>query len=161
MRSKKKIIAATALIVGLITALSACNQAGSHTANHQSTAAQGTQSSTAALKSQVPAHFTEPPPLSSLAPTLSPVKFSGKVRDAYQVAKDIPQTLAQLPCFCHCDRSIGHKSLHSCYEETHATGCEICLDSALMAGELKQQGMSDTEIRDKLIAKYGDAQSGH
>jgi hypothetical protein len=89
-----------------------------------------------------------------LNPTLSPDQFSGKVKKAYQVAKEIPQTLAQLPCFCYCD-TIGHKSLHSCYEDDHATGCTVCVDSALSASELKQQGISDGEIRDRLIAKYG------
>jgi hypothetical protein len=147
MRSEKKIIAAITLIVCLITALSACNRAESQTAQQQP------QVSPTAFKRPVPAHYTEAPPLDSLNPTLSPVQFTGKVKKAYQVAKEIPQTLAQLPCFCYCDGG-GHKSLHSCYEDDHATGCTICMDSALIASELKQQGVSDAEIRDRLIAKY-------
>jgi uncharacterized protein with PCYCGC motif len=145
MRSEKKIIAAITLIVCLITALSACNKSDSHVA----------QSSSAAPKVQIPAHFTEAPPLASLGPTLSPGQFTGKTKQAYQVAKEIPQTLAQLPCFCRCDKSIGHKSLHSCYEDEHAVGCEICKDSALIAGDLKRQGIGDAEIRSKLVTIYG------
>jgi hypothetical protein len=159
MRNEKKIIAAMTLIVCLIAALSACNRADSHTAQHQ---AQGAQASSAASKVRVPAHFTEAPPLASLNPTLSPADFTGNVKKAYQVAKEIPQTLAQLPCFCNCDRSVGHKSLHSCFEDEHAAGCGICTDSALIASELKQQGKSDAEIRDKLITMYSaDAAPGH
>ena len=60
--------------------------------------------------SLVPAHYETVP--GNLGPTLPPEKFSGKTRDAYQAAREIPQTLAQLPCYCHCDRGIGHKSLH-------------------------------------------------
>jgi hypothetical protein len=150
MRSEKKFIAAISLIACLIAALSACNRAESHSAQHQP---QSTPAATA-LTRRVPAYYTEAPTLASLNPTLSPDQFSGKVKKAYQVAKEIPQTLAQLPCFCYCD-TIGHKSLHSCYEDDHATGCTVCVDSALSASELKQQGISDGEIRDRLIAKYG------
>jgi hypothetical protein len=159
MRSEKKTIAAITLIVCLITVLSACNRADSHTAQHQAQGAQGAQ---AASKVRVPAHFTEAPPLSSLKPTLPPGDFTGNVKRAYQVAKEIPQTLAQLPCFCECDRGHGHKSLHSCYEDEHAAGCAICVDSALLASDLKQQGKSDSEIRDKLITVYSyNAAPGH
>ncbi len=136
-------------------ALSACNRAESHNVAQQSQP----QASPSALARPVPAHFTEPQDLKSLNPTLSPEQFTGRVRKAYQVAKEIPQTLTQLPCFCYCD-TIGHKSLHSCYEDDHATGCTVCVDSALLASELKRQGLGDAEIRDKLIAKYS-SRSGH
>src|SRR5437879_6148089 len=61
----------------------------------------------------VPAHYEVAPLLSSLAATLAPEKFTGKTREAYQAAKPIPQTIAQMPCYCYCDRGMGHKSLHS------------------------------------------------
>jgi Protein of unknown function with PCYCGC motif len=91
---------------------------------------------------QVPAHYEEPPNLSSLGPTLSPEQFTGKARDAYQVAREIPQTIAQMPCYCHCDRGMGHKSLHSCFEDNHASSCAVCVNEALMAYQLqKKQGL--------------------
>jgi hypothetical protein len=102
---------------------------------------------------RIPAYFTEPPDPKSLPPTLDPAEFKDKVRDAYQAAKENPQLFAQLPCFCFCDK-IGHKSLHSCYEDDHSTGCGICIDSALTAKQLKKEGLGAREIRDKLIAKY-------
>jgi hypothetical protein len=151
MRSEKKIIAAITLIVCLVAALSACNRAENHNAAQQNQP----QVSPTAFKRPVPAHFTEPQPLDGLKPTLAPEQFTGKVRKAYQVAKEIPQTLTQLPCFCYCD-SVGHKSLHSCYEDEHSAGCTTCVDSALLAGELKRQGLGDAEIRDRLIAKYSN-----
>ena len=159
MRSEKKIIAAITLIACLTIAFSACNRAENQNAAQQPQP----QASPVAMRSLIPAHFTEPQPLDSLKPTLAPEQFTGKVRKAYQVAKEIPQTLTQLPCFCYCDNTFGHKSLHSCYEDDHSAGCATCMDSALLAGELKQQGLSDAEIRDRLIAKYSrySSQPGH
>src|SRR5688500_13681014 len=38
----------------------------------------------------------------TLALTLAPAQFVGKAREAYKVAREIPGTLAQLPCYCEC-----------------------------------------------------------
>jgi hypothetical protein len=109
-----------------------------------------------AAKGRVPAYYETPPP--SLPNTLSPELFTGNKRLAYQAAKEIPQTLAQLPCYCHCDRGPGHKSLHSCFESEHGENCGICIGEALMAHSLKKRGVSVTEIRKQIIAAYGEAQ---
>ena len=53
-------------------------------------------------------------------PTLDPAKFVGKAAVTHQVARDIPEVLDQLYCYCECDKSIGHKSLLSCYTDGHA-----------------------------------------
>jgi len=103
----------------------------------------------------VPAHFTQPPSLSSLGPTLPPERFAGQTREAYVVARAIPQTLAQLPCYCHCDRGMGHKSLHSCFEDDHASHCATCVDEALMAYRLQTEAkLSADQVREKIIEKY-------
>lgn len=103
----------------------------------------------------VPAHYESPP--SSLPPTLAPGNFPGKTREAYQAAKDIPQTLAQLPCYCHCDRGMGHKSLHSCFEDDHAAHCATCIDEALLAYRLQRdQHLSANQIRERIIAAYSE-----
>ena len=105
--------------------------------------------------SLVPAHYETAP--SNLEATLLPERFSGKTRDAYKAAREIPQTLAQLPCYCHCDRGLGHKSLHSCYEDDHAAHCAVCVDEALMALRLqKEQGLSAGQIRERIIAQYSE-----
>jgi hypothetical protein len=80
--------------------------------------------------------------------------FSGRTRQAYQAAKDIPQPLTQLPCYCHCDRSMGHKSLHSCFEDQHAAHCATCTDEALMAYRLqKEQHLSAKQIRERILLR--------
>ena len=93
----------------------------------------------------------------SLPPTLAPTTFTGKAREAYEAAKMIPEILAQLPCYCHCDQSMGHKSLHSCYENDHASHCAVCIDEALLAYRLqREEKMGPEKIRQTIIAKYSE-----
>lgn len=108
-----------------------------------------------AATGRIPAYYETAPDMSALPPTLSPELFTGNKKLAYQAAKDIPQTLAQLPCYCHCDRGHGHKSLHSCFESEHGENCGICIGEALMAQSLQKRGVSVAEIRKQIIAAYG------
>jgi len=104
----------------------------------------------------IPAHYETAPSRASLGPTLEPEKFTGPVRDAYRAAREIPQTLAQLPCYCHCDRGMGHKSLYSCYEDEHAAHCATCVNEALLALKLeKEQKLSPAQIRDRIVQEFG------
>ena len=103
---------------------------------------------------QVPA-FQTAAQAQQLAPTLAPAQFVGKTREAYVVAREIPQTLAQLPCYCHCDQSFGHKSLQTCFVDDHASHCAVCVDEALLAYRLqKEQKMSPEQVRKIIIEKY-------
>ncbi len=102
----------------------------------------------------IPAHYEQTPSLRELRATLPPESFTGKVREAYQAVREIPQTIAQMPCYCHCDRSIGHKSLHSCFEDDHAANCATCIGEALAAYEMSKQGLSPEQIRERIIAEY-------
>ena len=54
-------------------------------------------------------------------PTLPPEQFSGRVREAYTIARTIPEVLDKLYCYCRCKENFGHKSLLSCYVDTHAS----------------------------------------
>ena len=108
---------------------------------------------------QVPAHYEAAPPLNTLRGTLAPELFAGNVQLAYRAAKEIPQTLAQLPCYCHCDMSKGHKSLHSCFEDEHGENCGICIGEAVMAYNLERQGLKATQIRERIIRAYRSARS--
>lgn len=53
-------------------------------------------------------------------PTLDPARFVGKAAVTHQIARDIPDVLDQLYCYCECDKSVGHRSLLSCYTDGHA-----------------------------------------
>ncbi len=119
------------------------------------------QNETASMAEQMPmAHHASVPAYQSfeqaqkLRPTLAPSEFFGKAREAYQVARLIPQTLAQLPCYCHCDMAFGHKSLHTCFEDDHASQCAICVDEALLAYRLQKEGLTPDQVRAKIIEQY-------
>ncbi|MGH9880494.1 MAG: CYCXC family (seleno)protein [Pyrinomonadaceae bacterium] len=90
-----------------------------------------------------------------LPKTLPASQFIGKAREAYLVAKEIPQTLAQLPCYCHCDQSFGHKSLHTCFVDDHAAHCAVCVDEALLAYRLqKEEKLTAEQVRAKIVEMY-------
>jgi hypothetical protein len=115
----------------------------------------GREMETSAAISHVPAHYESPRALKNLPAVLPASQFSGKAREAYQAVKEIPETIAQLPCYCHCDRSLGHKSLHSCFEDDHAAHCAVCVNEALTAYRLeKERGLSAGQIRERIIAEY-------
>jgi hypothetical protein len=109
-----------------------------------------------AAQGRVPAYHTTAPDVASLPPTLSPALFTGNKKLAYEAAREIPQTLAQLPCYCHCDRGQNHKSLHSCFESEHGENCGICISEALMAHSLHKRDVPVSEIRKQIIAPYGE-----
>src|SRR5690242_3437736 len=135
------------LVLGLVAVLlTGCGQ----------TTKKASQSSTnlAQTETRVPAYYHDAPSASALRPTLPPDKFIGPAKDAYKVAQEIPNTLAQLPCYCYCDMHMGHKSLHSCFEDTHASQCAVCVSEALQAYEMHQNGMSPAQIRERIIAEY-------
>ena len=103
----------------------------------------------------IPAHFEVAPSKSSLLPTLEPEKFTGLTRDAYRAVREIPVTIAQLPCYCHCDKCFGHKSLYSCFEDDHAAHCAVCVNEALLALKLeKEQKLTPAQIRETIVAQY-------
>jgi hypothetical protein len=58
-------------------------------------------------------------PKTGLTRTLDPNLFKGKARQAYQVAKEIPEVLAKMPCFCECE-AFGHENLLDCFIDSHA-----------------------------------------
>jgi hypothetical protein len=103
---------------------------------------------------RIPAFYHDSASIGTLAPTLAPDKFVGPAKDAYKVAQEIPKTLAQLPCYCYCDMHMGHKSLHSCFVDTHASQCAVCISEALQAYELQKSGMPLEQIRQRIIAEY-------
>jgi hypothetical protein len=108
-----------------------------------------------ASASDVPAFQTDAASLKNLGPTLSPEKFFGPQKAAYQAVKEIPRTIAQLPCYCHCDKGFGHKSLHTCFEDDHAAHCAVCIDEALLAYRLeKEEKLGAAQIRERIIAHY-------
>ena len=90
----------------------------------------------------------------ALVATLDPASYDGRTREAYQVAKDIPEVLAELPCFCGCANQ-GHRSNLYCFKDNHGQDCAMCQDIALVARALHDQGNDVDKIRDEIIKRYG------
>jgi hypothetical protein len=93
-------------------------------------------------------------PAAQLRLTLDPRLFQGDVRRAYTVAQDDPALIAQLHCYCGCDKEIGHKNLLDCFRSKHGSTCAICVGEALEAEQLAKQGMPVEQIRDALRARF-------
>jgi hypothetical protein len=103
---------------------------------------------------EIPAYHTAAPAKGEkLAPILSGNQLSGpyfrypwQVK-VYQQAAKIPNVLYQLPCYCRCDKALGHASLHSCFEETHGAICSTCAKEGAYAYKMTKLGKTPREIR--------------
>ncbi|MBV9146973.1 MAG: hypothetical protein JO065_13730 [Acidobacteria bacterium] len=105
-------------------------------------------------QSEVPAYHPNPPAkgekLVPIAGTAQLDQMNLKYdfqRRAYEAAAKVPRVLYQLPCYCYCDRSAGHSSLHSCFEGEHGSHCSTCMQEAFYAYEMSKKGKSVKEIR--------------
>lgn len=70
---------------------------------------------------------------------------------AYELAAKIPRVIYQQPCYCYCDRSMGHKSLHSCFSGTHGAECGTCLKELYYTYTMYKQGKTASQIRAGII----------
>lgn len=112
----------------------------------------------------VPAYHAQPPADGQkLPPILSGKQLTGPFfREKWQVAvykeaAQIPAVLYQLPCYCRCDRALGHTSLHSCFEGTHAAICSTCAMEGAYAYRMTKLGKTPAQIRQGI--EHGDYQS--
>jgi len=80
-------------------------------------------------------------------PILSPARFVGKTAAAYKIAKDNRDLIDSMFCYCNCKKNIGHKSLLSCFADTHAVSCSICQDQAFYASSRYKKGDDITRVR--------------
>ena len=97
--------------------------------------------------------FHPGPATRSLPPVLAGDELSGPYfAHQYQVvsyvmAAKVPDVLYQLPCYCRCDRALGHKSLHSCFEGTHGAACSTCMKEGIFAYQQTKLGKTPAQIR--------------
>jgi len=93
----------------------------------------------------------------TLPPILGGLDLSGpsfknvfQVR-AYELAAKIPNVIYQQPCYCRCDRSVGHKSLHSCFESMHGAHCAACMKELFYTYEQHKAGKTAAQVREGII----------
>lgn len=70
---------------------------------------------------------------------------------AYELAAKIPAVLHQQPCYCYCDRGMGHNSLHSCFEGIHGAQCTVCLKELYYSYAMNKKGKTAAQIRQGII----------
>ena len=92
-------------------------------------------------------------PTRALPPIMSGTQLTGPYFahpyqvTAYKMAAKIPGVLHQQPCYCHCDREMGHNSLHSCFEGTHGAACSTCMKEAIFSYQQTRLGRTPAQIR--------------
>jgi hypothetical protein len=102
----------------------------------------------------IPAYHPAPPARrGDMPPILSGKELSGEYFrypwqvKVYREAAKIPSVLYQLPCYCRCDRALGHTSLHSCFEGTHGAVCSTCAKEGAYAYKMTKLGWTPKQIR--------------
>ena len=100
-----------------------------------------------APESALPEYFRKAPP---------------NVREAYRFAIANRAILQQIPCYCGCEKSIGHRNLTDCFVrsdgngwDAHAAGCEVCVDESVAVRRLMADGADAPTIRDSIITVFG------
>ena len=132
--------------------------ASAHGTSETPTTGDGHEGHSHGAPGRVPRFAATKADLKNLPPVLSAAQFTGKTRMAYIAVKEMPETIAQLPCYCHCDEGFGHKSLQTCFTDDHAAHCAVCVEEALLAYKLqKEERLSPAQIRERIIAQYGQA----
>jgi hypothetical protein len=96
----------------------------------------------------VPAYHTQVP-AGELPQPMDPAEFDNPVvKNSYAVAAKVKKVLYQEPCYCHCDRSVGHGSLLDCFTSKHGSGCNICMAEALYSYEQTKKAKTPAQIRE-------------
>jgi hypothetical protein len=112
----------------------------------------------------IPAYHTAPPAKTEKLPAiLSGTQLQGDYfrypwqKKVYEEAAEVPKVLYQLPCYCRCDKALGHASLHSCFEGTHGAICSTCAKEGAYAYKMTKLGKTPREIRDGIERKDYDS----
>ena len=95
---------------------------------------------------------------------------SGDVQTAYRFAFEHPDVLVWMPCYCGCGGQAGHRHNRDCFVkpggaasltfEEHGSDCTICVDIALDAKAMTEQGKPLRAIRAAIDAKYASIAPG-
>jgi hypothetical protein len=112
------------------------------------------------------------PPSAPLPPTLDPVPFAANRAAfvAYTLAARVEPILYQVPCYCGCDRELGHQSLLDCFTGRHGIFCHTCQKEAVFCyvehkrartvaqirGDLEKARPSDPDFRRYIDHFYGE-----
>ena len=111
---------------------------------------------TLAQRGGVPGYHNAPPRKTATLPPILPKEqlWSARApyqRRAYELAAADSDLLYQLPCMCHCDQTVGHTSLRSCFESLHGANCYVCMKEVFYADMQQKKGKTPAQIRDGIL----------
>jgi hypothetical protein len=133
LRKTAVVVLLSAAVLGLFALPQGANLRGAQAAGQS-------EEPTPAFHSQVPA--------GPLPATLDPSNFSNPVvQNAYALAAKVKKVLYQQPCYCHCDRSLGHGSLLDCFAGKHGSVCDVCIKEGIYSYEQTQRKKTPAQIR--------------
>ena len=141
MSPNRSLMVAAILLIG-------CNSADTpahteHGPADQAPAAQSTPSTQAATDA------------AKVNKVLDPAGWSDpRVRAAYEAAKQYAHVLEEIYCYCRCKENIGHRALIECFESDHASNCDVCMNSAMIAAKMTKEGRTPKEINKAIDVLY-------
>lgn len=144
MRSPAKLLLALGLGAGMTLALTAQS---AHVRKVSQSAPQTTVDAPVVHEAGVPS-FHARLPKGPLPPVLPPSQFNDpRVQAAYAMAAQVRPVLYQQPCYCHCDKEVGHHSLMDCFAGDHASICQTCMMEGVFAYKETKAGKTPSQIR--------------
>ncbi|GEK32937.1 PCYCGC motif-containing (lipo)protein [Kurthia sibirica] len=88
-----------------------------------------------------------------------------ELQQVYLAVGQSPELLENIPCYCGCGETANHKSSVNCFIkeykiadaivwDDHGTRCDVCVNIAVEAINLQQEGKAVKEIRTIIDEKY-------
>jgi hypothetical protein len=103
-----------------------------------------------------------PVALGLAVPALHLDDVPANIADHYEFADANRDVYEAVPCFCGCEKSIGHRNLTDCFVrsdgtgwDAHAAGCTVCIDESIAVRRLMADGADVPTIRDSIITEFG------
>jgi hypothetical protein len=100
--------------------------------------------------------------LAAAAPmSMSLAAVPSATAEVYQYAAVHAGHFKTLPCYCGCERSLGHRNLEDCFVnpaggwDPHASGCGICTAEAITARENLDTNVPIDVVRQTIVDRYG------
>ncbi|PTN32162.1 PCYCGC domain-containing protein, partial [Bacillus sp. Rc4] len=87
------------------------------------------------------------------------------MQNLYKAAAMNKELLENIPCYCGCGESVGHKSNYDCFVykykkdnsivwDDHGTNCNVCLEIAAKSISKFKEGKSSNEVRKLIDEEY-------
>jgi hypothetical protein len=94
-------------------------------------------------------------PLAKRPYTLEPSSFQEpETVKAYQAAREVPEVLEHMPCYCGCFSNAGHRNNLDCFKDNHGVTCALCRTIAIESKAMSEQGLPVEQINIAINEKY-------